>query len=573
MPWWKSIVPKRASDAQMNSELRFHIDELTDENIAAGMPPDEARRRAILEFGGHEQLKEKLREVYRVRFFDASVANLKSAFRFIRKSPTFSITVILTLALAIGANSAVFSAIDAILLKPLPFPDADQLMRVDQYNPKAKSPFHLVAPVRLEDWNRLNSTFQALTGYYTEDVSESTGPLPERVTRAWVSPRFFQVWAVVPSLGREFTSDEETLHGPAAVLISDRFWRRRFNADPHILGKNLRLDGHLNPIVGVMPPSFLFPHREADLWCPIPAGLSYGRPRENNWFVVIGRLNPGVTVPQARADLTTVQAQLGHQFPKTDAELSVGVEPLKETTIADSRRSLWLLFGSVSLLLLIACTNIVALLLSRSAQRQHEISVRFSLGASRGALVAQLLTETFLLALIGSVLGLSVAAGASGLFRALAAQLPRVEEIHLDARIVLYSLSCSLVVTFICGLFPAIRGTRNSLAGSLAQTSRSQVSGRNPVQWLLVGVQVALAVMLLAGAGLLLRSFQELGRVAGGFDPDHVLTFRISASWGETGNMKASGQTVKRILEAVAAVPGVESSAATFLLPGVPSTF
>src|SRR6202045_2466365 len=181
MSWWKSLLPKRASDPQMNSELRFHIDELTDENIAVGMSPEEARRRAILEFGGQEKFKEEVRDVSRVRILDASVANLKSAFRFIRKSPTFSLTVILTLALAIGANSAVFSAIDAILLKPLPFPQADQLVRVDQYDPKNTRPFHLVAPARLEDWNRLNSTFQALTGYYTEDVSESTGPLPEKV--------------------------------------------------------------------------------------------------------------------------------------------------------------------------------------------------------------------------------------------------------------------------------------------------------------------------------------------------------------------------------------------------------
>src|SRR6267154_427073 len=191
MSWWKSLFPKRASDEQVNSELRFHIDELTEEYIAAGMSPKEAHRRATLDFGGQENFKEQVRDVYRIRLLDATLANLKSALRFIRRSPTFSLTVMLTLALAIGANSAVFSAIDAILLKPLPFPDADQLMRVDQYNPKTSSPLHLVAPVRLEDWNRLNSTFQAFTGYYTEDVSESTGPLPERVPRAWVSPRFF----------------------------------------------------------------------------------------------------------------------------------------------------------------------------------------------------------------------------------------------------------------------------------------------------------------------------------------------------------------------------------------------
>jgi putative ABC transport system permease protein len=570
MSWWKSLFPKHASDAQMNSELRFHIDELIDENIAAGMSPEEARRRAILEFGGQQQVKEEVREVYRIRFLDATVANLKSAFRFIRKSPTFSATVILTLALAIGANSAVFSAIDAILLKPLPFPDADQLMRVDQYNPKTSGPLHVVAPIRLEDWNRLNSTFQALTGYYTEDVSESTGPLPERVTRAWVSPRFFQVWAVVPALGREFTPDEETLNGPAAALISDRFWRRRFNADSNILGKTLRLDGQLTPIVGVMPPSFLFPNREADLWCPIPAGLSYGPPRENNWFTVIGRLKPGVTVAQARANLATVQAQLGRQFPKTDAELSVGIEPLKETTIGDSRRSLWLLFGSVTLLLFIACTNIVALLLSRSAQRQHEISVRFSLGAPRGAIIAQLLSESFLLALVGSGLGLFLASAASDIFRSLAAQLPRVEEIHLDARIVLYSLACSVVVTLLCGLVPAVRGTRHSLSVSLAQSSRSQVSGRNPLQWLLVGIQVALAVTLLAGAGLLLRSFQELGRVNPGFDPTHMLTFELSMNWGETGDMKKLRQLTDHLLETLRATPGVEAAAISVGVPGAP---
>ncbi len=570
MSWWKSLLPKRASDAQMNSELRFHIDELTDENIAAGMPPDEARRRAILEFGGQEKIKEEVRDVYRIRLLDATVANLKSAFRFIRKSPTFSATVILTLALGIGANSAVFSAIDAILLKPLPFPDADQLMRVDQYNPKTSSPLHLVAPVRLEDWNHLNSTFQALTGYYSEDVSESTGPLPERVTRAWVSPRFFQVWAVSPVLGREFTPDEETLNGPAAALISDRFWRRRFNADPNIVGKNLRLDGHLTPVVGVMTPSFLFPNREADLWCPIPAGLSYGQARQNNWFVVIGRLKPGVTVAQARANLATVQAQLGRQFPKTDAELSVGVEPLKETTIGNSRRSLWLLFSSVTLLLFIACTNIVALLLSRSAQRQHEISVRFSLGAPRGALIAQLLTETFLLALIGCGLGLFLAAAASDIFRSLAAQLPRVEEIHLDGRIVLYSLACSVVVTLLCGLVPAIRGTRRSLSASLAQSSRSQVSGRNPLQWLLVGIQVALAVTLLAGAGLLLSSFEQLGRVNPGFDAAHILTFQLSMNWGETGDLKKLRQFTDRILETLRATPGVAAAAISVGAPGTP---
>jgi len=570
MSLWKWIFPKRASDAQMNSELRFHIDELTDENIAAGMSPEEARRRAVLEFGGQEKFKEEVRDVYRIRFLDATLANLRSAFRFIRKSPTFSITVILTLALAIGANSAVFSAIDAILLKPLPFPEADQLMRLQQRHPKLSIPNPFVAPVRLEDWNRLNSTFQALTGYYTEDISETSGALPEEFTDAFVAPRFLQVWGVAPALGRDFTFEEGHAGGPDAVIISDRFWRRRFAADPNALGQKLHIGNSSYSIVGIMPASFLFPDRDVDLWSPIPIDAPYAQSRESTWYNVIGRLKPGVSIDQARANLATVQDQLAQQFPKTDAELSVGIDQLKETTIASSRRSLWLLFGSVSLLLLIACTNIIALLLARATQRQHEISVRFSMGAPRGALIAQLLTETFLLALLGALLGLVAANAASGVFRTLAASLPRVEEIHLDARIVLYSLACSVVVTLLCGLFPAIRGTRRNLYGSLNQAGRTQVSGRNSLQWLLVGIQVALAVTLLSGAGLLLRSFQELGRVSPGFDSSHILTFQISVGWGETADLKRLRQKTDRILEALRSTPGVEAAAISVGAPGVP---
>src|SRR5437667_5698342 len=321
-----------------------------------------------------------------------------------------------------------------------------------------------------------------------------------------------------------------------------------------------------------MPPSFLFPNREADLWCPIPVGISYGEPRENNWFTVIGRLKPGVMVEQARANLATVQAQLGQQFPKSDARLSVGIQPLKESTVGDSRRSLWLLFGSVSLLLLIACTNIAALLLSRAAQRQHEISVRLSLGASRASVAAQLLTEAFVLALAGALLGLIVAAGASAAFHALAGNLPRIEEIGLDWRIVLYSLACAVAATLLCGLFPAIRGTRRNLSGFMAQASRTQVSARNPIHLLLVGVQVALAVTLLAGAGLLLRSFQALGRVEPGFDPSHVLTFQISSTWAEAGG-PGSKQRTDRILDSLRSIPGVEAAATSMAPPGVPTQY
>ncbi len=213
----------------------------------------------MLEFGGREQLKEELRDVHRIATLENTIANIKSGIRLMRKSPSFSAAVILTLALGIGANSAVFSAINAILLRPLPFPNGDELMVLDQYDRKAKNPQTLVAPVRLEDWNRLNTTFQAISGYYTQDVSETSGVLPEKVTEALVAPRFLQVWGVSPALGRDFTPEEEHFGGPNAVLISDRFWRRRFHADPNVIGKSLHMEQHSYTIIGVMPASFLFP--------------------------------------------------------------------------------------------------------------------------------------------------------------------------------------------------------------------------------------------------------------------------------------------------------------------------
>jgi putative ABC transport system permease protein len=573
MSWWNSLFHKRELDAQTDAELRFHVDEVTQANIATGMTRQEARRRALLDFGGHEQIKEEVRDVHRVRFVESAIANLRSAFRFIRKSPSFSAAVILTLALGIGANSAVFSAIDAILLRPLPFPNGDQLMKLLQVTPKVKSPSTFVAPIRLEEWNRMNSTFQAISGYYTENVSETSGVLPEKITRGWVAPRFLQVWGITPALGRDFTPEEEHFGGPNAILISDRLWRRRFNASSNTLGQKLRLDGSSFSIVGVMPASFRFPIREVELWAPVAPDAPFCQNRQSTWFTAFGRLKAGVTVEQARANLSTVQAELGKAYPKPDAEISVSVEPLKEVTVADSRSSLWLLFGAVSLLLLIACTNIVALLLARASQRQHEISVRYSLGASRGAIIGQLLTETFVLAITGAALGLVFAGAASSVFHSLASDLPRVEEVHLDWRIVLYALGCSLAATILCGLVPAVRGTRRNLASSLAQASRTHVSGRNPLQWLLVGIQVALAVTLLAAAGLLVRSFYAIGKVSPGFETAHILTFHINASWGETVDMKKLSQRIQGIQAALLTVPGVEDAATSAILPGIPNQF
>jgi putative ABC transport system permease protein len=438
-------------------------------------------------------------------------------------------------------------------------------------HPIAAATFTPVAPLRLEDWNRMNSTFQAITGYYTQDISETSGPLPEKITEAYVAPRFFAVWGVAPSLGRGFTSEEQRVSGHPVAVITDRLWRRHFGADPNVLGKKLRFPGGgTRSIIGVMPAWFQFPLHDVDFWAPLPLDDPVMRTRNATYYTVAGRLKPGVTLAQALSDLAAVQAQLGNQYPRTDANIVLSIESMKELTVGGVRRSLWILFSSVTVLLLITCTNIAALLLARTAERQREVSIRYSLGASRGSIVMQLLTEIFVLALAGSALAVFAAGAASKVFRTLARTLPRVEEIHLDSRLVVYALACAAVTTLLCGLFPAIRGTRRSLAGSLAQTSRTQVSGRNTLQWLLVSVQVALSVTLLVGAGLLLRSLQALGRVSPGFDPAHVLTLRISASWAETVNFKGMRQRIDRDLDALRNIPGVQGAATSYSVPGVP---
>ncbi len=573
---WRNLFARkgqdreRARDGDLEREIAFHVEELTQAHIAAGMRPDEARRRAVLEFGGREQVKQELREVHLWAPVETARFHLRAAMRFLRRSPSFSIIVIVILGVGIGANSAVFSAIDAVVLRPLSYPHGGELLMLNQQDRSHHDNNIFVAPVRLEDWNRMNSTFQGISGYYMDDMSEMSTPLPERVEAAFVAPRFLPVMGVAPMLGRNFTAREEHFGGPDAALISYRFWQSFYHGDPAVVGRKLRVGGFSFSIVGVMPESFAFPDASVDLWAPSPPDAPYAQSRGETWFKVVGRMKPGVTERQALADLNVVQARLGREYPKTDADLSVAGTPLKATVVSGGlRNSLWLLYGSVSLLLLIACSNIAALLLARTADREHEMSVRFALGASRRSLVMQLLSEVLVLAFAGALLGLLIAALAAQGFHLLANTLPRAEAITLNWRVVLYSLLCALGTTLLCGLLPALRGTRQEIARSLAQTSRTQASTSGTMPWVLVGVQVALAVTLLTGAGLLLQSLWRLNRVSPGFDAAHVLTFQVTGSWAESTDWAALQQHVNATLDELRALPGVKDAATSGMLPGI----
>ncbi len=568
MAWFRRSANVSRKDKEIDLEIAFHLEELSREYIARGMTPSEARRQALLLFGGAEQVKQQTRDVHVFACKETILTNFRSAMRFIRKAPSFATAVVLTLALGIGANSAVFSAIDAVLLRPLRFPHAGELVQIHEFDRMRQNSETLVAPPRLLDWDRLSSTFQAISGYYTEDATLTSGSLPEKETLALVAPRFLQVWGVSPKMGRDFTEAEGRFGGPNAILISDRFWRGRLQADPAAVGRFLRLGNSSYTIVGVMPPSFLFPNRDVDLWSPNPSDAPYAQSRDATWFTVFGRMKPGVPLSRAQADITSVQGQLARQYGKPDTGLRVQLVPLKLGIVGKARDSLWLLYGSVSMLLLIACTNIAGLLMARTAEREHEISIRYSLGATRPAIIGQLLTEVLVLAVTGSLLGLALAAGASHVFTQYAKDLPRIDEIALNGRVVAYSLVCAVLATLLCGLFPALRGTRRSLSESLSRAGRAQVSPRASWQWGFIGVQVSLAVTMLIASGLLLRSFHTLGLIDPGFDPEHVLTLRVSGSWSETSDMAKLKQRVDRTLEGLRNVPGVEAAATSGTIPG-----
>jgi putative ABC transport system permease protein len=503
---------------------------------------------------------------------DAILCDLRYAVRALRRTPAFSLTVILTLALGIGANSAVFSALDAVLLRPLPFPDGDRLMQLRQRLDNTSETN--IAPVRLEDWQRLNSTFSAITGYYTEDISETSGEFAERIKRANVAPRFVEVWGIEPLIGRGFTLENHRTGGPPGVLVSYRYWRDRLGSDPNVLSRTVRIGTAAVPIVGVMPATFLFPDRSVDVWSPVALDFKFALPRNNTWYLGVGRLRPGVTVEQARANLAAVQTELAQQYGDVDAKIAVTVAPLKEATVGSARRSLWVLFAGVSVLLLIMCSNIAALLLSRAAHRRQELAVRLSLGASPLAVARQTLIEALVLSVTGASLGLLFAAAGIGVLRTATIEMPRLDEIAIDWRLAVYTLASAGLVTVLCGMLPALGAalSRNTLA--LGDNARTVVSSRYGLQSVLVGAQVALSVTLLVGAALLARSVYELWQIDSGFNLNNVLALRVSGNYAETVNMDRLRARIDTMLERLRAIPGVEAAAITgWSLPGVPSEF
>jgi putative ABC transport system permease protein len=495
--------------------------------------------------------------------------DLRYGARMLLKNPGFTLIVLLTLALGIGANTAIFSVVNAVMLRQLPFQNADRLVRLNESNPERGWPTFSVSQPNFLDWRARNQTFEALAATIGESFNLNAGSEIEVVRGASVTADFLPVLGVTPALGRNFLPEEDRPGGNTRVaLVTHGFWQRRFGGDRAIVGKTLQLSDNTFTVVGVLPESFNWGVRN-ELFTPLAPDPASNRGNHN--LQVIGRLKPGITWEHALADLNTIARQLAQQYPESNKGWSVTGQKFYDWIVPEqSRRALLVFAGAVIFVLLIACSNVANLLLARAAARQKELAIRLALGAGRGRIVRQLLSEALLLAFVAGGLGLLVALWTVEALKTLnPATLPRLNELSIDGRVLAFSLLISLVTGVLFGLFPALQASRPDLNETLKEGGRSggSASGRQHMRGALVIAEVALSVALLIGAGLLLRSFAKLQDVELGFKPENLLTMRINLPRNRYSGDQESWAFYTRLLRETKALPGVQDAALTSSVP------
>ena len=491
--------------------------------------------------------------------------DVRYAFRMLRRNPGFTVIAVLTLALGIGANTALFSVVNAVLLNPLPFPEPDRLVAL--YEKSANFNRSSISYPNFLDWQKDNRSLEAMAAFRPEDLSLTGAGEAERVRGQMISSDFFPVLGVQPLLGRSFTKQEDQIGGAPVAELSEGFWKRKFGGAADILGKGITLNGADYTVVGIVPSSFHLAvgnFHSSDAYIPIG---QWNDPTFRNRLVgmgmdAVGRLRPGVALSQARADMDGVARNLAETYPDVDKGVGVTVMPLKQDVVGDIQPFLWILLGAVGFVLLIACVNVANLLLARSMGRSREFAIRVALGAGQTQILRQMLTESVLLGLSGGVLGLAVAAwGTRAALSVLPSALPRAEEIHLDARVLLFTLAVSVVVGIIFGLAPALKTARPDLHESLKEGGRGMSGARHRTQAIFVVAEMALALVLLVGAGLMIRSLMRLWAVDPGFNPHNVLTFGVNMPPSLARKSPAEVRaTFRQLQNQLAAVPGVEAS-------------
>src|SRR5215469_5597374 len=487
--------------------------------------------------------------------------------RMLLKNPGFTAIAIVTLALGIGANTALFSVVNGVLMSPLPFPEPDRLITLFSQSPQ--SPRWSISYPNFLDWQRENRSFSALAAFRQDDFNLTGLGEPERLKTNMVSSTFFPILGVAPRAGRIFTDREDQLGAAPVALLSEHFWKRKFGASPEAVGQAITLNGKLYTVVGIIPSSFHLLdsnfYNEADIFLPIgqwDAQLFRNR-ATGMGMDALGRLKPGVTFEQANQDMSAVAAHLGEVYPDVDKQLGITLMPMKRWMIGDIQPFLLVLLAAVGFVLLIACANVANLLLARSTARAHEFTMRTALGASRVRIIRQVLTESVVLAWIGGLLGLLVAAlGTQAAIRVLPEALPRAQEIHLSGSVLLFTFGASMMAGLLFGLMPALKTSRTNLQETLKESGRG-TSGRHRTQGTIVAMEIALALVLLAGAGLMIRSLGKLWSINPGFDPGNVVRFGLAAGkpLGETPASVSA--TLRQLRDAIAAIPGVQAVSLT----------
>jgi putative ABC transport system permease protein len=575
----RALIQKSEVERELDEELRYHIERQTEQNIRLGMNPDEARHAARKAFGGVEQAKERSRDARGVRWIEDLWQDLRYGARMLMKNPGFTLVAVVTLAIGIGANSAIFSVVNSVLLRELPYRGPHRLVMVWSDRPLQQAqtgwtewPF---TAANFRDLRDQNQSFEQMAAFTAHRLNITGGDEPELLGGVRATANLFALLGVEARHGRVFHPEEDQPGNNRVVVLSDGLWRRRFGSDPKIIGQTISLDNESYTVIGVAPPNFQFPPKaslpvayqfppEVDYYTPLALTPGEWSNRGPGFLTAIARLKPQTSFEQAQADVVAIAERLAQQYPDSNRNESVRLVSMHQQVVGKTQTALLALLGAVGFVLLIACANVANLLLARAAARQKEMAIRAALGAGRRRVIRQLLTESLLLAASAGALALPLAVWNVGLLRTIAADnFPRAGEIGVDGRVVSFTLVVSLLTGIIFGLIPALQASRTDLNETLKEGRRSSGAGSNRLGGLLVVSEVALSLLLLVGAGLMLRSFIRLMSVDPGFDPQNALTMVIGLPQSKYQPPQRAA-FFDQLLERLRAAPGVRSVGAVY---------
>jgi putative ABC transport system permease protein len=578
----RALFRKGVVEQELDDELRFHLEKQIEQNAASGVGAEQARYTALRDLGGVEQIKEECRDMRRVSHVEHLFQDIRYGLRMLAKNPGFTTVAALTLALGIGANTAIFSVVSAVMLRPLPYEDPDRLVTLWERKAEVGDERNPPSAANIVDWRAGSRSFEGIALYNGHGQFNLSGnESPERVAGASISANLFEVLKLAPRLGNAFTAQQDQPGRNQVVILSDGLWRRRYRQDPGVVGKTITINGSSFDVVGVMPPGFQFPgdtgtilgnyfDPPAELWVPLGLPSREWNKRSDHYLEAIARLKPGVRLDEARAEMNAIERHILVQYPREYVGSEVSLIPLHAQIAGPVRPVLLVLWGAVALVLLIACANVANLLLARAASRQREVAIRMAVGATRSRLILQFLTESILLAMLGGALGLLASSwGVSVLRSALPQSFPRAQAIEVDGSVLAFTFFVAVLTGLLFGIAPTFGMSRLALAGWIKSGERGTTEdrGSHRVRDILVVCEMALALLLTIGAVLMIRSLARLEHVDPGFDRDHILTMELSLPAARYSALDQRGAFMQRVMDQMRALPGVLAVSATSQIP------